>query len=140
MRAELKLFDLTTHPLRRPIRIERDFITRLRISQNPGRRKGIRIADKKNRVLRIFDKLSRKNTRESFRRHHAARERVNASGAGGRVMDCLTVQDKGGRFLHQLQTPQLPPAEMSAAVVTIGHLRAKAADLHSDFLKPRERP
>src|SRR5205814_7929158 len=140
MRTELKLFDLTTHPLRRPIRIESDFIARLRISQNPSRRKGIRIAHKKNRVLRIFDKLSRKNIRESFRCHHAARERINASGAGGCVMDCLTVQDKWRRFLHQLQTSQLPPAEMRAAIVNIGHLRTKAADINWEFLQPRKRP
>src|SRR5439155_1064100 len=41
---------------------------------------------------------------------------------------------------HQLQKPQLEPAEMRAAIVNIGHLRTKAADINWEFLQPRKRP
>ena len=91
MRAELKLLDVAAHALRRLIQVEGDFVIWLRISQNPSRRLGIRIADEKDRVLWIFEKTSRKNTGEGFWRHHAARQRVNSSGAGGRVTNCLAI-------------------------------------------------
>src|SRR5438067_9832813 len=130
MRAELKLLDVAAHALRRLIWIERDFITRLRISQNAGRRKGIRIADKKDRVLWIFEKTSRKNIGEGLWRHHPTRQRVNSSGAGRRVMNCLAIQHKRRHFRHQLQTGQLPPRGMYAAIINISHLRTETADVN----------
>src|SRR5438034_11350261 len=101
MRAELKLLDVAADALRRLIRVERDFVVWLRVSQNPSRRLGIRIADEKDRVLWIFEKTSRKDTGEGFWCHHAARQRVNSSGAGGRAMHGLAIYAVGRGLLSR---------------------------------------
>ena len=73
VRAELKLFDVATHPLRRLIGIERYFRARLHIAQDSGRRLRIGVANKKDRVPRIPDNTSRKVTGSALTFHTCIR-------------------------------------------------------------------
>src|SRR5450755_1056301 len=94
MRTELKLIDVTAQSLRRLIRIKRDQIAWLCVTQYAGGRCRIGVADKENRMLRIFDHTTRKNIGERLRRHHPAGKRVDAARFRRRLRDRLTIENE----------------------------------------------
>jgi len=71
-------------------------------AQNSTGRFRISVADEQNRVLRNSDQAACENIGKRFWRHHSAGKRVNAAGAGGRVVDRLPIEDERRNIMHQL--------------------------------------
>jgi hypothetical protein len=140
VRAELELLNLTTQTQRRLVRIERDQLVRLGGFEDSGGRFRVGITDKENRMFRIFDDTARESIRERLRRHHSARESVDPSSAGRRILNCLAVENERIHLLEQLQTRQEPAHRQRTPIVDLGHLHAQTADvdrkLAQQFLLP----
>ncbi len=122
VRAELELFNLAADPLGRFVRIKCDLAARACVPEQAGRRFGIGVTDKEDRVLRVFDQSAAKNIGERFWNHHPAGENVNASRAQLRIPHRFVIQNERRDVPHELQARQLPAGHTRAAIIDIGHL------------------
>src|SRR5207244_12541780 len=66
MRAKLELFNVAADALGRFVRVKSDLAARACVTEKTGRRFRVGIADKKDRVLRVFDESACKNIGERF--------------------------------------------------------------------------
>src|SRR3954453_6375458 len=129
MRAELKLLNMTAQRLRPLVRIKRDGVTGFSCPQNSSRRFRIRVTDKQNRMLRNFEETAGENIGQGFGSHHPAGKRINAAGTRWRIVDRLTIKNKGGDILEQLQPRPLPASLVGATIINLRHFGAQAADV-----------
>src|SRR5436190_21451433 len=80
-------------------------------------------------MLRNFDDAAGKNIGQGFGSHHPAGKRINAAGTRWRIVDRLTIKNKGGDILEQLQPRPLPASLVGATIINLRHFGVQAADI-----------
>src|SRR5207237_3516339 len=129
VRGELKLFDVTTHALRRFAWIKRYLFVWQGVAQNSGGRFRISVTNEENGMPWLIDDSLRENVGKCFWSHHPAGERVNTSRPCSSLVNGFGVQNKRAQFIHQLQTRKLTPSRLRAKIVNVADLCAESADV-----------